>query len=286
MMINPQLPEWLTDIKALPILPHDIHCLVNMLTDDSLDYKRMAKVLEAHQSISSRLLMLANSAWANTGAPVTSIEQACFKLGLNLVRGVSIGLAVMKPFNVNFCPAFDLQRYWATSMLVAHGAALLADQMPAAKQDRHYLKTVHTAGILHNIGLLCLAELKPQQTHKVLMLKAAHPEIDVDQAFHEALKIGYCAIGGLLATSWGIPDALVVCLQYHRSFDYKGPYAEQVRLVGAAAEWVGLLYRQEAMLASDYLDRQAIDLPRQQAIFSQLEAQFQETRELAAALFR
>ena len=246
----------------------------------------MAKVLEAHQSISSRLLMLANSAWVNTGAPVTSIEQACFKLGLNLVRGVSIGLAVMKPFNVNFCPAFDLQRYWTTSMLVAHGSALLADQMLAAKQDQHYLKTVHTAGILHNIGLLCLAELKPQQTHKVLMLKAANPEIDLDEAFHDALNTGYCEIGGILAASWGIPDVLVACIQYHRSFDYKGPYAEEVRLVGVAAEWVGLLYRQEAMLASAYLEQQAIDLARQQAVFSQLEAQFQGTRELAAALFR
>lgn len=284
-MNNSLLPDWLAGIECLPGLPHDIHRLISVITDDSMDYKRLAKVLEAHQSISSRLLTLANSAWANTGGEVTSIEQACFKLGLNIVRGVSIGLAVMKPFNVAFCPAFDIKRYWSTSMLVAHGAAVLANQMPVAQKEPHFVETVHTAGILHNIGLLCLADLKPQETHKILALASDDPQLKVDQVFRAIMKTDYCEVGGLLAASWGIPEALVACIQYHRCVDYKGPYAQQVLLVGVAAHWVSLLYRQESLHASSYLEQQAIDSERQAAVFSKLEVQFRKTRELAATLF-
>lgn len=285
VMSNLMLPDWLSDIKCLPVLPHDIHGLVNVLSDDTLDFKQVAKVLEAHQSIASRLLMLANSAWANSGEAVTSIERACFKLGLNIVRGVSIGLAVMKPFNVNSCPAFDLGRYWVSSMLVADGASTLANQMPVAKQDPHYVKTVHTAGILHNIGLLCLADLKPRETHKVLMAKQSDSEVDLIEGFRSEIGIDYCEAGGLLAASWELPAELVTCIRYHRSLAYDGPFRQEAMLVGIAANWVCVLSRQAPMAHSDWLEQQGVDVTQQQIAFNKLQEQFHKTAELAATLF-
>ncbi len=284
-MNNSELLVWLSDVERLPVLPQDVHRLVKVLADDSLDYKRLSEVLQAHQSISSRILVLANSAWINTGREVTSVEQACFKLGLNIVRSVSIGLAVMKPFNIAFCPAFDLKRYWATSMLVACGAEMLASQMPEAEQDPNYVKTVQTAGILHNIGLLCLADIKPQETHNALRVKSNNPQITLIDVFRHEIRTDYCEVGGFLTSSWGIPESLVACIRYHRDPEYSGPYHRLSMLIGIAANWAGLLFRSEPRLASAFLEQQAIGLSQQEAVFGKLKERFQNTYELAATLF-
>ena len=284
-MSDARLPAWLSDVKRLPVLPNDVHRLIKVLTDDSLDFKSLSNQLQAHQSIVSRLLALANSAWVGSKEPVTSIEQACFKLGLNIVRGVSIGLAVMKPFNVAFCPAFDLKRYWACSLLVAQAAGLLANQMPALEKSFHDAGTLHTAGILHNIGILCLADIKPQETLMVLKHKMAQPEITLIQAFREAIDTDYCEVGGFLMEMWGISEALATCVRYHRASDYEGAYAEQAKLVGIAADWVRSLYRHCKPTPSAYLERHAIDISRQEAIFRMLELEFHKVNESAATLF-
>ncbi|MGR8929291.1 MAG: HDOD domain-containing protein [Gammaproteobacteria bacterium] len=284
-MSDSQLPGWLDGVERLPVLPNDVHRLIKGLADESLDFKGLAKQLEAHQGIASRLLAVANSAWVGSKEPVTSIEQACFKLGLNMVRGISIGLAVMKPFNVAFCPAFDKKRYWSSSLIVAQAASLLANQLPVSEQAGHDAGALHTAGVLHNIGLLCLADIKPQETLMVLKRRMAQPEITLIQAFREAIDTDYCEVGGFLADRWGIAEILVACIQYHRAADYRGPYSHQATLVGIAADWVGLLFRQHELLPSVYLERQAIDVNRQQAIFRRLELEYRKISESAALLF-
>lgn len=280
------LPDAIADINQLPALPHDVHHLIQALADDGLDYAGLAKVLQNHPTICSRLIALANSAWLNNnGEPVTSIERTCFKLGLNIVRGVSIGLAVMKPFNVNQCRSFDIRRYWASSMLAAQAATDLAWALPDAEVDEAFVQTVHTAGILHNLGLLCLADTMAVQTHEALRLKRANPQLHLNQALRQTVGTDYCEIGAHLARYWGIPEALCTIIEHHRHPGYRGDYWKQTLIVGAATRLVSALFKDAEMPNLEMLEILAIAENTEQRCFAQLQTEFAKTKELAKVLF-
>jgi len=283
-MTDLELPERFLDIKRLPSLPHDVHQVVKALSSDDLDYAQLAKILEGHATISSRLIALANSAWFNNSSePVTSLERTCLKLGLNVVRGVGIGLAVMKPFNVRSCPGFDIKRYWVSSMLVAHGARALAEELGGKDQ---FAQTVHTGGILHNIGLLCMADIMPEETHRALRFKRANPEADFNPALRKVLQTDYCEVGAHLAGAWGIPEALVTVIRHHRSLVYSGQYWQQAAVVGAAAQMVGCLFDNQTVWPVGLLEKLAVNQASQAATFADLQNQLLKTQELAKVLFR
>ncbi len=281
-----ELPACFADVKQLPALPHDVHHLIQALADDGLDYAKLARVLETHPTICSRLIALANSAWLNNnGEPVTSIERTCFKLGLNIVRGVSIGLAVMKPFNVNLCRSFDIRRYWASSMLTAQAATDLAWALQDNEINDTFVQTVHTAGILHNLGLLCLADMMAAQTQDALQLKKAKPQLHLNQALRKTTGTDYCELGSYLAQYWGIPDALSTIIEHHRHPGYRGDYWKQTLIVGAATRMVSALFKDVETPDLEIREHLAIPENTEQRCFAQLQTEFAKTKELAKVLF-
>lgn len=283
-----ELPACFADARQLPALPHDVHHLIKALANDGLDYAGLAQVLEAHPTICSRLIALANSAWINNnGEPVTSIERTCFKLGLNIVRGVSIGLAVMKPFNVNQCRGFDIRRYWASSMLAAQAAGDLARTLALqdAEVNETFVQTAHTAGILHNLGLLCLADTMALQTQEALQLKRANPQLHLNQVLRKTAGTDYCEIGAYLAQYWGIPEVLATAIEHHRHSGYRGDHWKLAQMVGTATRMVGALFKDGEMPSLGMLEALAISENAAQRCFAHLQTEYAKTKELARVLF-
>ena len=46
----------------IPTLPNTVHHLLSTLTDDNLNYRQLAAIIDRHPDIAVRLLSLANSA--------------------------------------------------------------------------------------------------------------------------------------------------------------------------------------------------------------------------------
>ena len=276
--------RWISEVKRIPSLPKEVHHLIMALTNEAIEFRQLTKIIEAHPSIAARLIALANSAWASPVIPVTTIESACVRLGFSIVRSVSIGLAVLSPFNISKCPKFDIQRYWTSSMLVADGAALLAAGMP---QNDQLEQTVRTAGILHNFGLLCLAHQMPIETQHALSRVSEDPELNLSSALRQTIQTDYCEVGALIIDTLGIPQRLAIAVRYHRDFSYQGEYWELSKLVGYSV-----------MIASALCDNQEI-LPQFEAIseiplsddfkkgvFNTLRERLGKTFELANLMFK
>lgn len=281
------LPSWVVKHDCLPTLPNDVSHLVRALADESLDEKALGDILAVHPTMVSHLLALANSTWAAAGEQVASIEQVCATLTANAVRSVSIGLAVMKPFNPASCPAFDLQRYWSTAMLVAQAAVELAEQTPAGRLDVAFPQTMRTVGIMHNIGLICIANHKPQELQAAFALKQNRPEFELRRLLYEMLQIDYCEIGAYLAASCGVPAALVAGIRKHRDLAYRGTDFEYALLAGAAVRWVGSLFKRQPLEPWPALAEEGlVTLGGQAAVIAGLQQRFPEVRQAAAVMFR
>lgn len=273
-------------IRLAP-LKMNIHLLLQSLADDDLDPDEIAAILHHYPMICARLLGLANSAWVSSATPITNIEAACIRLGTKLIKSVSIAIAVSSVFNASKCPSFDPVKFWTTSMLVAEGAGLLSLKLSnQTDYPRDVKSTVQAAGILHNLGLLWLAENQPAEMEAALQLCMTDKLVRVNQALDEFIGMDYCQVGAWIGKEWRLPDELISIITHHRDDQYQAEFAVQVLLVGAAARMLSMLFHETPDLA-DYTSLHAfgIDYAAQLEVFAQLTAKFANTQELAKNVF-
>ncbi len=219
--------------SQLPVLPQGAPHLLRAMSDNELDFKELAAVIEKFPSIAARLIALANSSWSSPVVPVTSLEMACSRLGFAVVRSVAIALSIASIFNPQACPAFDPIRYWTGALLTAETAYALA--IDARLEEDTEPQSVRTAGLLHSLGLLWLAAWFPEETHSALLI-AAEPgqSLGADEALVAELGFGYREAGACLAEAWHFPSVLSLPIRYHCDLDYEGEAWQSAGLVGLA----------------------------------------------------
>lgn len=235
--LQDSLPQRLRD-ASVPVLHQGVPKLIHSLSDNDIGVAEVAAVVERFPSVTLRLIALANSVWSSPASPVTSLPMACSRLGLNVVRSVSIALAVASPFDPKRCPGFDVDRYWSSALLTADTAYALAETLPNhADLDA---QSVRTAGLLHNIGLVWMASHMPMEVAGVLKLKAADPDASLSGLMREHIGLDYASAGAYIGATWRLPDPIVLSMQRHDG-DYQGEAWPTVRLVRRACTMVSVL---------------------------------------------
>ncbi len=136
--------------------------ILRALTVKGIGLMDVVRVIDSHALIVARLISLANSAWSNPVRPITGLQQACARLGLDVVRSVSVGLCVCRSFNLGRCSNFDPLLHWLASLLAAEICAKIADD------HNEDVSAARTAGLMHNVGILWLADRFPNEKNQAL----------------------------------------------------------------------------------------------------------------------
>ncbi len=96
----------------LPALSNNIQNLLKALADENVSCDHIAEIIGLYPEISVRLISLANSVWSSPPKPIIDIRSCCVRLGLPVIKSVSIAIAVASIFNFAGCPNFDPERFW------------------------------------------------------------------------------------------------------------------------------------------------------------------------------
>jgi len=287
--IPPFLPKTKQKTKNntdLPSLSKNIHRLLSMVTNSKTDNRQLAKIIKQSPAISTRLIFLANSAWTSPKKPVNNVEQACTILGHSIVKSVSFGISISSSFDPGKCRSFKIDHFWTTSMLVSEGAGLLASKLSDRINHVDFEQTAQSAGLLHNIGLLWLADNLPKETNKALQHYSAEPLSTINEALLEYTGTDYCEVGAWLGDQLGFPEVLIIAIKHHLNNQYQESCWETALIVESAAAMVAALRHQcKEVPKNTRLVALGLDLPTQQTIFQQLSENFEKTQELAESLF-
>ena len=233
-------PQPATNDIRLPVPPQGLGTLMSCLVDDDIGVDELVPVLERFPGIVAKLLTVANSAWSSPSRPIESLDAACVRLGFSLVRSISLATAVSSPFDLHRCPNFDSERFWSSAVLAADGAGWLAASVPSVD-----VPTARTAGLLHNLGLLWLAEYMPAETNAALDASIGGENEATNERLRHACGMGYDGAGALLAQSWGLPDSLVSVLEMHRLEDTPCSPSELVMTVACASRITSQLLQEQ-----------------------------------------
>lgn len=218
---------------GLPVLNPRAAQILRACEDPAIDFMTLAKLLGESPVLSARLLGLANSAFYCRGAPVNALPQAIQVLGLVTARGVAVGLLIGHQLTPARCPAFDVVRYWETSLLTAQLAQVLAPAVPA---DRGLPReAAYMAGLLYDIGLLALVGVQPDEMNALLAAHAADPAQPLGERLRARLGCDPRQAGGWLAEAWRLPAPLRLAMAHGDDPGYRGESWPLALLTGLCA---------------------------------------------------
>ena len=267
----------------LPTLPAGAPFLLKSLTCEAIDFIELASVVEKFPGIAGKLISLVNSAWSAPVSEVTSLEVACSRLGLGVVRSTSIALAIAAPFNSAKCPSFDLEYYWCSVLLAAEAASRLIQV--SSSQHEFEPATARAAGLLHNLGLLWLVDRLPAEVDQALIMHANGQVDSLQQGLVQILGFDQAQAGGHLGASWALPEPLVNAMKYYLHASFQGEYEELVTTVSLADRLVSAVVKEEPCSGQEIrLSRLGITGENLDDVYEQLKGQLVKTREIAKVL--
>ena len=207
-----EMRERLEAIEALPTLPIVVQQIQKLIANGNATMSQIATVVARDQATSARVIRLINSAFYGVRSRVTSIQQAIIMLGLNTVKNLVTGIAVVRAFEQNNQPSlFDREKFWLHTFGCAMGAKALAVRIRRGEPEDFFL-----AGLLHDLGILILDQYFHREFVEVLQACVARriPYIEAERA---VLGITHCEAGEFLARRWKMPEVLIDTIRLHHA---------------------------------------------------------------------
>jgi HD-like signal output (HDOD) protein len=136
--------------EGLPTLPSYVFELNTLLSAESVNLKRVGKVIRNDPSLSAQVLRLCNSALFSLRRRVLSIEEAAILMGSERLRTLVLTCSLME-FTGRHLKRGEVQTFWAHSFMSGMLSERIARWMEYSEREQAYL-----GGLLHDIGALPL----------------------------------------------------------------------------------------------------------------------------------
>jgi len=208
--MNLQQIEKKIDGFTLPVFPQMLVQMKKVTSNEHASVKDLAEIILKDQSLTSKILSVANSAYYGFYAKVSTITQAIIVLGFESVKNIALGLSVYNGLS-SFVKTPSIQQFWEHSLATGVCAELLAEKLGYSPSEEALV-----AGLIHDVGKLLLVHLCPEEYREVEKVIAEHNAYSyVVEA--SLLGVTHAQAGELLTRKWGLPGSLTdVVAQHHK----------------------------------------------------------------------
>ena len=226
----------LGSIKELPPLPLAARHILRALKGDEVVITELVNAVELDPVVTARLISIANSALFHTTHPCTNIRDAIVRLGLQETKQLLLPIVLSEFFDLRRCPNFRADEYWKEILLVAIGARKLCESA-GGRLDEQIQRSAYSAGLLHNIGLLALVHIYPEEMNalfrQVTDIRCKHDLVA------DILGIDTSEASDLLLSSWELPDEITVVARdiYRDESELRSPPTHLTILIRFMVNW-------------------------------------------------
>ncbi len=194
----------LSDLSTLSDVAGKVLSMVEDPSSSSSS-QALADIISKDQVLTSRILKLVNSPYYGFPQRVSTLTSAITILGINVVRGLVLGVSVFDTMNK------AILGLWEHSFCTSIIAGFLAK-----KVDLKNSEETSVAALLHDIGKVVIFQKYPKDFAEIVRL-AKEEQLSMVEAEESVLGINHAEIGGIVLKSWSLPVSLCEAVQYHHS---------------------------------------------------------------------
>lgn len=170
------------DLPTLPVIAQKVLCVAD---DDDCSLAKLAGLISSDQSLSIKVLALANSAYYGLRAKIGTVQHAAAIIGTSMMKQLSLSVLVCDTVGRG---GKDRGEFWKHSFGAATAASLIAKRT-GADTELSFM-----SGLVHDVGKI--------------VIETYFPEEDVGQ---------HTDVGGWMAERWALPQALTHAITHHHS---------------------------------------------------------------------
>ncbi|HEB88890.1 MAG TPA: HDOD domain-containing protein [Deltaproteobacteria bacterium] len=193
----------------LPTMPAIAGKVVQAVDNPDSSIDDIRSLIEQDAAIAARILKISNSALYGFPSEIQSLSHAISLLGTMTVRNLVLAASMKETYK-----RFGLMEklLWQHSSLAGPVAAMLAGYRGIALDP----DIAFTAGLMHHIGKTALANSHRDQYEQVMatVYNEGRSFTDVE---NEVFGFSHAELGAAVVQQWGLPDSLVLTIQYHHS---------------------------------------------------------------------
>jgi HD-like signal output (HDOD) protein len=152
----------------IPSFPQIAIRVLQLTSNEDVSMRQLGDLISSDPSFSSEVLTIANSALYASRSHITGILQAISVLGANSLKGVCLTVGV-KAYLGKSLKYQSLRAIWRQSL----ACALIAERLAQAALINN--DTAYASGVLHDIGRLGLAVIRPETYDALLMTHCGSP---------------------------------------------------------------------------------------------------------------
>jgi len=261
-------------IDTLPTIPGVLKKLLKILEDQRLSLNAISSFISNDPVLTTKVLRMVNSPVYGFPGRISSISQAVILLGLNVVKGLLLGVSV-----------FELMRkamvgLWEHSLGCAVAARLIGKKKGLKEPEE-----VSVAGLLHDIGKVALV-LQFHSEYEEIVKDAETNNILIMEAEKNFFSVNHANAGTWMIQKWSFPRNLIEMIEYH----HKPHLSKNVPLEAAIVHLADIVVRARGFgFAGDHLVPavnpsawELLELTEEDLldIFKELEDSFEATDEI------
>jgi putative nucleotidyltransferase with HDIG domain len=218
----------------LPLLPGVAMEVTNVAAQENADSRTIAELLRKDQAMAAHVLRVVASPVYSGRSQIVSLQQAVARLGVQKIREISLAIA----FRVGVFKLKGFEPEVAAMFQHSVGAAMFAQEI--ARVTRRNVEDAFMCGLLHDVGrpviLQALVQILAEQKLRVPPAAVVAATGDV-----------HCELGGTLADSWGLPEAVEMSIRHHHSPNPPDAHINSVRITALADELSRFAFEPERM---------------------------------------
>lgn len=200
----------LKKIVDLPTLPAVVQKVIEVVEDERSSATDLARVIMTDESLTARVLRLANSAFYGHHRGVSSVTQAMVVLGFDVVKSLVLGISIFNTlWGKGKKVSAERKKMWLHSVTTASASNVIISATKPEKRE-----TAFVAGLLHDIGKVALLSVYPQE-YQDICRSAGNKRCPIQEVEASVLGFDHAEVGGWLSEQWNLPPEIVNAIMYH-----------------------------------------------------------------------
>jgi len=200
-------PSWAH--LRLPPFPQVALRVLQLANNENVQLHQLSELISADPAFASEVLTIANSLLYAPRFPASSVMQAIAVMGANNLQGLCMTVGVRgymgKALNE---PA--MRAIWRHNL----ACALIADQLASVGFMNR--DVAYTSGVIHDIGRLALAVIRPKEYSLPLGAHSGTPA-SILKAERELFGWDHCEAGRQLIDDWKLPSEFEAIVGDHHA---------------------------------------------------------------------
>lgn len=190
-------------IDTLPTIPSVLQRLLKLIENPKVSLTEVGNFIQSDPVLTSRVLKMVNSPIYGFPGRISAVQQALILLGLNVVRGLLLGVSVFEVMQKS------MVGLWEHSL----GCAI-ASRIIAKKKNLPEPEEISIAGLLHDIGKVVMS-LRYKEEYEKVIKDAELRDLFIIESEKEIFGITHSDGGSWIAKKWNFPQSLVEIIDYH-----------------------------------------------------------------------